>query len=158
MLDAGIRPRLLLVEFLPPLLAQPQPGLTSEEQWVDVRWLSGPQLRRLRPYFAKPRRKGQDWLVSRLAPAYGFRADLQALLMRTGVERPVYAPHDRWGWRVPEPLTPEFVAGLWGVACNMYPESLRHFRLGAGPCQATRDVVELCRREQIPVVLVLTPE
>jgi hypothetical protein len=159
MLDAGIRPRLLLIEFLPPLLNEPRPGLTSEERWVDAQWLSGPQLRRLRPYLAKPRRKGHDCLLGRVATAYAFRQDLQALMNRPGTaERPAYLPHDRWGWRLPEPLTPELLAGVRGVAHTMYPESLRRFRLGAGPAQALRDLLELCRREQIPAVLVLTPE
>ncbi|HZY83656.1 MAG TPA: hypothetical protein VFE78_02390 [Gemmataceae bacterium] len=159
MLDAGIRPRLLLVEFLPPLFNAPQWNLTSEERWVEGRWLSGPQLYRLRPYFDKPRRKGHDWLMARLAPAYGFRQDLQSVLSPPGtVLRPVYLPHDPWGWRLPEPLTPELIAGVRGVAHSLYPESLRRFRLGEGECRAMRGLLDLCRQEHVPVVLVLTPE
>jgi hypothetical protein len=159
MLDAGIRPRLLLVEFLPPLLNQPQRGLTAEENWADAPWLSATQLRRLWPYFSAPHHKGRDWLLGRLAAGYAFRQEIQSLLSPAGtVTRPIYTAHDVWGWRLPEPITPQLLATVRQVACNMYPESLRRFRLGEGPSRAMRDLLELCRREQVPVVLVLTPE
>ncbi len=159
MLESGTRPRLLLVEYLPPLLNQPRRGITSEENWAESPWMSATQLRRLWPYFAAPGRKGHDWLLGRLAAAYAFRYSIQSATAPSGtIARPAYTAHDAWGWRLPELATPEFLAGVWGVACNMYPDSLRQFRLGAGPCRAMRDVLELCRRERIPAVLVLTPE
>jgi hypothetical protein len=159
MLDAGIRPRLLLVEYLPPLLNQPQRGLTAEENWADAPWLSATQLGRLWPYFAAPRRQGHQWLLGQLAAGYAFRGEIQSLLSPAGtVTRPIYTVHDAWGWRLPERITPQLLATVRQVARNMYPESLRRFRLGAGPSRAMRDLLELCRREQVPVVLVLTPE
>jgi hypothetical protein len=159
MLDAGIRPRLLLVEFLPPLLGELQGDLTSEENWTHGRWLSARQLCRLWPYLAVPGRKGHDWLMGRLAAAHAFRLELQSCL--AGPEDQVWPtrrPHDRWGWRLPGPSTPEHTAKVQRAAWEMYPEALRCFRLGKGECRAMRDVVALCRREHIPVVLVLTPE
>jgi hypothetical protein len=161
MLDAGIRPRLLLVEFLPPLFNEPGRGLTSEEDWTSAPWLSAAQLLRLWPYFARPGRKGRDWLEGRLAPGYAFRQVFHTALLERlspGGVRPEGAPHDPWGWRLPEPLTAEECARFRGLAHRLFSPSLRRFRLGKGPSRALRDLLERCRRERIPVVLVLTPE
>src|SRR5207253_6473167 len=102
MLDAGIRPRLLLVEFLPPLLNAPRRGIASEEQWTWAPGLSAREYLRLRPYLARPRRKGRDWLESRLAPWYTLRPQLHACLAEHLVPRkarpPQPPPHDARGW------------------------------------------------------------
>jgi hypothetical protein len=159
MLDAGIRPRLLLLEYLPPLLGRPHANFTTEENWTHAEWLSLAQLRRLWPYFAAPQRKGHDWLMGRLAPAYAFRCELQAYLH--DADEDVWLdrhPHDGWGWRLPDETTPRRINTLKAGAWNMYFDTLRGFRMGKGPSRAMRDVLALCRREQIPVVLVLTPE
>src|SRR5262249_42651451 len=134
MLDAGIRPRLLLLEFLPPLLGQPRGSLTSEENWTHAEWLSLVQLRRLRPYFAAPQRRAHDWLMGRLAPAYAFRCELQAYLHDADEDVwPDRHPHDDWGWRLPEEPTPKRIATVQAGAWNMYFDTLRCFRMGKGP-------------------------
>ncbi len=40
----------------------------------------------------------------------------------------------------------------------MYGPSLAHFRLGTGPVRALFDLLALCRRERLPVALVVMPE
>ncbi len=50
LLDEGIRPCLLLVEFLPPLLNEPHSHLISEENWAAADWMSLHQYVRLYPY------------------------------------------------------------------------------------------------------------
>jgi hypothetical protein len=159
MLDAGTRPRLLLLEFLPPLFGRPHPDITCEENWTHAEWLSLTQLRRLRPYFAAPDRKRDEWLLGRLAPAHAFRVELQSWLNNGNEDIwPVCHPHDRWGWRLPEERPPKLLATMRQTAWNMYFATLCRFRMGKGGSRAMRDVLALCRREQIPVVLVLTPE
>ena len=39
-----------------------------------------------------------------------------------------------------------------------FAESLRRFRPGQGSTKALRDLLDCCRREQIPVVLIIPPE
>jgi len=158
MLDAGIRPRLLLVEYLPPLFGRTHPDVTCEEGWTHAEWLSLTQLCRLWPYFAERERKRDDWLTARLAPAHAFRVDLQSPLNGDEDIWPVRHPHDRWGWRLAEERPPQLLATMRQTAWNMYFATLCRFQLGKGPCRAMRDVLALCRRERIPVVLVLTPE
>jgi hypothetical protein len=161
MLDEGIRPSLLVVEFLPPLFNEPHNHLISEENWAAPDWMSLHQFRRLHPYFVRPGRKASEWVEARLAPWYVHRFSLNAWLVEQlhppSDRQPVPYPHDRWGSRCPEPITPQVRAARMLVARDYVP-SLKHFRLGQGPTQAMRDLLTCCQREDIPVVLVLTPE
>jgi hypothetical protein len=161
MLDVGIRPRLLLVEYLPPFLNEPRRDVSSEESWPMSPWLSPRELFRLCPYYSYPGRIVGDWLEVRLATPYAFRSEIQKLLCRVfGQDKPplIPPPHDPWGYEIPEPLTDALRAREIGTTVRMYFRGLRRFRLGRGQTQALRDVLDLCRREEIPVVLVLMPE
>jgi hypothetical protein len=160
MLDAGIRPRLLLVEFLPAFLNEPRRAVSSEEVWPMGPWLSPRELYRLYPYYSHPGRVIGDWIEIRLATAYGYRSEIQKLLCRVcNGETPPFVPsHDPWGYEIPEPLTEAVRAREIETTFRMYFQGLPRFRLGRGPSRAMRDLMELCRREDIPVVLVLTPE
>jgi hypothetical protein len=161
LLERGIRPRLLLVEFLPPLFNDGRSRLISEENWTIPAWMSPLQLVRIAPYLAHPIRKEREWVEARLAPWYVHRPSL------TGwVQEKLYPPspphtipwyHDRWGMRYPETLSPAEYAFRSGVARDYIP-TLGRFRMGKEPARAMRDLLECCRREQIPVMLVLTPE
>ncbi len=160
-LDAGIRPRLLLVEFVTPLFNEPHKKIVSEELWTPGAWLSLPELIRLWPYLTQRRRKTGEWLEARVAPWYAVRPQLQNTLlqqMRSDEADRVDFPHDAWGWQVPEPMAREELEKRWHKANNQYRASLYRFRVGKGPRRAMRDLLQLCRREQIPVVMVLMPE
>jgi hypothetical protein len=160
MLEAGIRPRLLLVEFLPAFLNEPGRGVSSEEGWPMTPWLSLTELSRLCPYYAHPIRIVGDWIEVRLATAYAYRSEIQKRLCQLWNRTPpvVVPSHDPWGYEIAEPLTAAVRAREVATTVRMYLGGLPRFRLGRGPSQAMRDLMELCRREQIPVVLVLTPE
>jgi hypothetical protein len=47
---------------------------------------------------------------------------------------------------------------LLGVTWYTFYPTLRRLSVGKGPSRALRDLLDLCRREEIPVVLVLMPE
>jgi hypothetical protein len=166
MLDAGIRPRLLLVEFLPPLLNEPHKALISEERWTSAPWISLSQLVRMRPYFACPGLKTREWVEARLAPWCVYRPHfherLQEALDPPAEPRPRRC-QDAWGHRIPEPLPPgdsAYQLGAWRrAACrDMYGETLARLRVGDGPRRALHDLLDHCRRENIPVALVVMPE
>ncbi|HWG42004.1 MAG TPA: hypothetical protein VN688_04400 [Gemmataceae bacterium] len=162
MVAEGIRPRLLLVEFLPPLLCAPQRGVLSEEGTTAYPWMSGRDFVRMTPYLARPGRRGRDWLQANLAPCYAFRLQLHAEVQRAafGVPFPPLPAVDEWGWRT---MTPKLLPA-WERTRNVqreqggYSPGLGHFRMGKGPKRALRDLLALCRRERIPVALVLMPE
>jgi hypothetical protein len=161
MLDEGIRPSLLVVEVLPPLFSAPHSYLISEEGWGVADWMSLHQFHRMHRYFARPDRKLGEWVVARLAPAHVYRRALQGWLetrlLPPEEGRPVPYEHDRWGCRRPNDLTAKQRDSCVTMARD-YIMSLNHFRLGAGPVRALRDLLQCCRREGIAVVLVLMPE
>jgi hypothetical protein len=162
MIAEGIRPRLLLVEFLPPLLCAPQRGVLSEETTTAYPWMSARDFVRMTPYLARPARRGRDWLQAQIAPCYAFRLQLHAELRRAafGISFPPLPAVDEWGWRT---MTPKLLPA-WERARNVqrehdgYSPGLSHFRMAKGPSQALHDLLGLCRRERIPVALVLMPE
>ncbi len=161
LLDAGIRPRLLLVEVLPPLFSAPRGSTTGEEDWLEAPYLSVSRLYRLWPYLARPHRKGRAWLESRLAPAYAHRPILRTWMeekVSTGTNRAVRFPHDPWGWMLPHPCTDQVRAWRLAATWKSYGPTLSQFRMGKGPTRAMHDLVAFCREKRIPVVLVTMPE
>lgn len=162
LLDEGIRPRLVLVEFVTTHLNQSQRGLLSEEHFTLPEQLSAHQALFLRSYYSNKRRLMVRWLEARLAPWYGYRCAFHDHLQGRDAINPFdqqEQPMDDSGWRMlyPDPNTPRFRAWRRAGAANMYGESLKHFRLGPGPMQAMRDLLARCRREHIPVALVRMP-
>jgi hypothetical protein len=161
MLREGIRPRLLLVEFLPPLLNKPGRGLISEERWAPVAWGGLSELADLWPYLERPGRKAHDWAESRLAPFYSFRGHLRdCTLAHLRPERaPVRPPrHDRSGHQLPRAPGDEDPLYNGWQAFFMYHATLQRLTIGDGPRRALHDLLDLCRREDITVVLVVMPE
>jgi hypothetical protein len=161
MLDAGIRPSLLVVEILPPLFNAPHSHLFSEEEWGVADWMDLHQFRRMHRYFARPGRKLGQWIEARLAPACVYRRALQGwaewLTLPPEERQSVPYVHDDWGCRRPSDLTDKQRDSCVTMAGDYVP-SLGHFRLGAGPVRALRDLLKRCHRERIAVVLVLMPE
>lgn len=161
MLAAGIRPDLLLIEVLAPTLAgQITPGemgrLTPDRLYLSelpIVSRYGPKLTELR----------SDWWHASAVPAFSHR---YAILART---LPQFLPG-----RVPTDSLRRIDA--WGVAelpavpsrevyerrvqdmLASYRPSLTNFRLGGPACAGLRDLLELCRREGVPTMLVLMPE
>lgn len=163
LLDEGVRPRLLLIEFVATHLNQSRRGILSEEHFTVSNWLSLHQVLFLRSYMTNPRRSLREWLEGRLASWYGYRWTIHERLRGIHkIPRPfeqARQPMDDWGSRqlCDDPGTPEYRHWRWAGAANMYGDSLRRFRLGAEPAQAMHDLLARCRREQIPVALVVMP-
>jgi hypothetical protein len=162
LLDDGIRPRLLLVEFITTHFNEPRRGLVSEEIMTEASWLSAPQIAYYARYFDRPRRKVRDWLVGRLAPAYAFRYHLHKRLELPAGPRawdPATQPMDPWGWRMllADVHTEEVREARWLAARRMYADSLWRFRFADGPTRAMHELLARCRQERIPVALVLMP-
>jgi hypothetical protein len=160
MLKAGIRPRMLLLEVLPPLLNEPRQGVTSEEEWAQSEWLNVSQLLALKPYLTSPG-KMKVWLEARLAPWCTFRFWIRETVLEWLGRRHVPLWNDmcdEHGYQLPEWLSDAQYARRREKARQEFEESLRHFRLGRGPTQALRDLLACCRRENLPVVLIVPPE
>lgn len=163
LLDEGIRPRLVLVECVSTHFIRSQRGLQSEEHFTVAPWISAHQLRFLMRYFTNRRRALTEWVESRVAPWYGFRWAVhehfrgQHSLPHTFDQS--RRPIDPWGWRLLRDLpdTPEARLWRWACAYRMYGNTLANFQLGKKPAQAMHDLISRCRREKIPVALVVMP-
>lgn len=163
LLKEGVRPRLVLLEFVPTHLIRSQRGLQSEEHFTVPRWISGHQLLFLSRYFTNRRRAFSEWMESRAAPWYGFRWEIHEHVQGQHYALRPYdqsrRPIDPWGWRLLRDLpdTPECRYLRWMCAYRMYGNTLQNFHIGARPVQAMHDLVSRCRRENIPVALVVMP-
>jgi hypothetical protein len=169
MLAAGIRPRLLLIEYVPALFNQTHKRVVSEESWTLAPWLPLSDLCRLWPYWSHPYRKAGEWLESRLAPWYALRYYLQhaAFPPPASENQPRFArgdwswtcwPHDERGFRRPLNGTVLEQGLLWSFDWGVFYPTLKHLHIGQGPVQALCDLLERCRQEKIPTALVFMPE
>jgi hypothetical protein len=164
LLAEGVRPRLLLVEFVSTHLIRSIRGLQSEEHFTVPAWIGFHQLFFMQRYFTNRKRAWSEWLESRLAPWYGYRWWIHEHLqgLHSCPERQFdqsRRPIDPFGWRLLRdlPNTPGAHAVRWAIAYNMYGQTLKNFKLGAKPAQALIDLFDCCRRENIPVALVMPP-
>lgn len=163
LLDEGIRPRLLVVEFVTTHLNQARRAILSEERFTVSRWLTGHQLWFLRRYLNNSRRATTEWLEAWAAPWYGYRWSIHRHIQGLDTRHDPYdqaeQPADEHGSRIlcEDPGTLEYRQLRWYLAVKMYGESLRRFQFGAKPAQAMRDLLARCQRERIPVALVLMP-
>jgi hypothetical protein len=162
MIADGIRPRLLLLEVLPPLMCEVQRGSLTEEGMLGFESISAHRLVQWLPYLYRPEKRAQVWLEGHFLPWYAFRRQMQLELKCLAASKafPTYDPIDAWGWRIvhPVPLSPVDRACRLAVARGGYSPGLGNFRLGRRPTQALRETLDLCYREKIPTALVLMPE
>ena len=152
------RPDRLLIEVMPPLLADPRtvPDLAPVERLSWGEW---------RAARAWPALLDRRWLESRLAPIHTWRFSLMSRLA------PSFLP---WAARLdylwdgldrcgavrlsPDCARPEVRARGLLRAAGEYRELLAHYAIAPESDRALRQLLDECRREQIPVLLVLMPE
>jgi hypothetical protein len=162
LLAKGFHPRFLLIELNPTLFCELQPGSHNEVDMLNLECLSARRFLQWFPYFSRPQEKACQWLGTRLAPWYAFRRSfqLEAKYLTQGIPCPCWEGVDDWGWHIPITETwpiGERVGRLTFQYFAFYGE-LSQFRVGEKQTQAFRELLELCRRENIPAALVLMPE
>jgi len=161
MLAKGIRPRFLLIEFLPALLCEARRGVLSEDSMLEFESLSLHRMWQWIPYLHRPKKWVNLWLEARIAPCYTFRNHLLGELkaLATGQPMPKHGPFDNRGWHIALPMIEPLVhENALRAARAGYGPGLMKFRLGKTQYRAIRELLDLCRREKIPAALVLMPE
>jgi hypothetical protein len=164
LLDEGIRPDLLLVEVLPPMLNEPGPDRFCEENWLYAAGLSATDLARALPYTPRPGRMLRGWARSRLVPCHAHRERLLASWLGPEcVPEARTRPLERMsgcGWIAAEwqTVSPEKRRDETDFARRQYARVFEDFRIGERPARALRDLLARCRAEKITVALVLMPE
>jgi hypothetical protein len=166
LLAEGIRPRLLIVEVLPPLLHQE--GAYREESWFKLDRLEWRDLPVARRYFARPKRLYYRWARTELVATFTHRFSilcryapgwLPTEYLNDMANNFGWNDADRWGWRAMHTeRTPEFYHEAMLRAHGEYYFALHPFRVTEGPDRALHELLDLCRAERIPTMLMLMPE
>jgi hypothetical protein len=170
LLADGIKPDYLLVEVLPPLFCAPRDARSpTMEQPVEARWLPADrlwlrELSLLEKQGFPTHELRRAWWKTWPVPAFSHRFAIVSAFF------PAWLPWnlrqdwgrgtDDCGWSVPliKHNTPADRRQAVERARKEYDHYLKDFRLGQTPCNALRELLTECRRQNIPVALVLMPE
>jgi len=163
LLADGIRPERIVLEVLPPMLHQDD--AYNEEIWLNINRLSLADLRTLVRYSDHPFVLIRHWVRSRLLPCMTHRYWLMMRYahswLRFDPERPQdWRNLDRLGWECYHRQNvdaEEYRRGLQ-AAHDEYAHSLNQFRITPAPDRVYHGLLNLCRQERIPVLLLLMPE
>jgi hypothetical protein len=165
LLAQGIRPDLLFVEVLPPLLGARVPLREVEAESIPTDhlwWYDLPLVER----YGAPGRKGlrREWWQAWPFPWYTRRV---AILNQLA---PSLVPWDRrldWMRSVEpsgdleanwETWSPARRRRVLAASQEAWAEYLKDFSLDSPACQSLCELLAVCRRERIPAALVLMPE
>jgi hypothetical protein len=160
LLAQGVRPDLLLVEVLPPLLDGRQHG-EFERYPAHRLWLRDLPL--AERYGGGG--LGADWWLTNLLPSFAHRyaivSRLLPRLLTDALRQNWSRGMDEWGWlsmALREGAGPEQRCADTAAARTEYADRLADLRPGGPPAEALRETLEVCRAEGIPTALVLMPE
>jgi hypothetical protein len=159
-LDVGIRPELAFVEIMPMALSARQ-GFPIEELQQTWRYTAG-EVRQLWPYYAEPIRLCYHWGITRAFPFFHYQAQMRDVL---GIDVPAAANprfasgRDEYGWvRSAETIPRQERERLTRENLAFYHDALTEPALAPGALKALHDLLDVCLRERISLVLVLPPE
>ena len=163
LLADGQRPDFLILEVLPPMLAELPDG-PYEKRLLKGDMLSRDEIEAVARYDIPAAPLRARWRDAALLPVYEHRFKLVGRFFPSaipwGVRYDWGRSPDPNGWNVPfvDSVSDADHARLTTAAGREYGDLFRH-DLPAGPTVAAlRDTLALCRAEGIPVALVLFPE
>jgi hypothetical protein len=160
LLDEGVRPDLVLLETLPLSFAH-RYGAPLEERYLDPARLDVQEVVRLFPYYHEKYKLLARWLTARFVPAYRHQAELRDAI---GLDRDPESGGsmygiDGYGWMGHPAVPPQKREQKSREAVSGYGKAFEDLNPAAwGPLAALRDLLLLCRREGISVVLIIPAE
>jgi hypothetical protein len=155
-LEAGIRPQTVFIEIIPMSLSAGHGAAVEEAKLAPAR-LTAWEVEKLRGYYAEPYRLYR-WCTARLFPIDRFQAELRDALAIDVPDARV-RDGDGYGWCPGlAGASPQEVEGYTRATLQSYASAMTQPALAPGPLRALRDLLILCRREQIGVVLLVPPE
>jgi hypothetical protein len=163
LLDAGVKPRFVLVELFPLALAADGPA-ELQLRGLGAR-LGAADLRRLAPYCDDPGALRREWASARAASPSSLRLNLLSHWSPGLLPWPKrldfqWTQVDSRGWLAyPVADVPDETRAA-GVerARGEYIERLKHFSVGAMSRRALRDLVARCEADGVRVAFYLMPE
>ena len=169
LLADGHRPDLLLLEVLPPMLADIPPAVDAAPAPNEARFLFGDRLRRAEAetviaYGFPADTVRSRWRQSVLVPWYALRLPLLGRVAPSALPWHLRfdwsRTGDEFGWAAPPLLTvtrEQYEEGLTR-AIGEYRDILADLHPNGGAARGLADLLALCREQQLPVKLVLMPE
>ncbi len=162
-LDAGIRPDFVLVEFYPVGLIADGPAEEVLKSWGPRLGLG--DLRRLEPHCRDAGSLSREWAANRVAPWHSLRFILLShwqpkLLPWHQQQAFLWEGMDRFGW-TPFPYEPvrDDLRLKWTEQVrDEHQAMLKDLHIGASSDEALREILLRCRCDGIPVAFYLTPE
>jgi hypothetical protein len=164
LLANGVRPGWVIVECWPPFLWQEREH--AEEARIDISRLGWSDLALLERYWRDPGRLWEDYTEARLVPWFSHRICLLSRFAPAWL--PVGARQDGnwgtldgWGW-LPSKEMPDLdgSARRRGRELNrqFFSPILEHWEASVLSDRALRELVQLCRQQDIGVALLFMPE
>lgn len=160
------RPALLILELFPTMFNESGPGRYTEG--LEALILSARDVACLPDYYAQADQIYRDWLQFQWVPGYSYRFQVLGRLSKRWLptdrfDLPDYLRRmDSSGWSRPRPHIsappPAQRAQVIQRWYDRYAKAFLDYRIGSKPRRALTDMLALCRRENIPVLLVLMPE
>jgi hypothetical protein len=164
LLADGVRPDLVVIEVLPPLLAGQEPVRSAELSRLPATGLWLREFAFVAHYGGPAKQQRRDWCEAWPIPWYAQRQAILSCLAPAWLpyqyRRDWFRNIDDSGW-IDSPLrdlSPERRRLAVEHARQDYAPILARFQLGGPACQALRDLLELCRQEHIATALLLMPE
>ncbi|WP_406700412.1 DUF1574 family protein [Singulisphaera sp. Ch08] len=163
LLDSGIRPDWVFLEFWPPTWGAER-GLKEFMDQVNIGCLDWKGLRLLRSYVSRPGKLDRQWWTRQVVPLVTHREALLRHLAPTWVLTPTEPDRrcqnlDRFGWWSPmDAVALEERGRLVERYRRVYEHRLRRYQIAKTPDRALRAIIALCHREKIRASVVVLPE
>jgi hypothetical protein len=162
LLTGGIKPALVLIEVLPPVFNDCG-NRPLEEVWLQSGRMRLSEIKQLGHYSSDPVRLLRRWGRARLLPWSSLNRTVQGLLDPNFVGIPVgpglsHVEPDGWEPHFLNGITAEQRLRYLEIAKEQYHDSMGEFHLARQPVAALHAVLQVCRHNGIPAVLVMMPE
>jgi hypothetical protein len=164
LLSAGVRPDAIVVEYWPPVLSQRED--CAEEKRIDPSRLSWSDLRLLARYWSDPHDLRTQFREERLDPFFSYRFAIVSRFAEAWLPVALRRPYpwytmDAGGWmpNIHEPNAPPAERARRVAAVRkFYGPILEKFHVSGLSDRALQDLLKVCQRERIAVVLLRMPE
>ncbi|HVC97651.1 MAG TPA: DUF1574 family protein [Pirellulales bacterium] len=165
LLAGGVRPDLVVIEVLPPLLAVQAPAVElfqfpAERIW----WSEIPLIEHYASIAPDVDHLRRDWWLGGCVPWHAHRFGILRVLLPDFVPRlgreAWFARFDEHGWTGIHKdfrTADRYRDGLARARAD-YEAYLTDFRLGGTGCEALRETLATCREQRIRAALLLSPE
>jgi hypothetical protein len=162
LLADGIHPDRLIVEVMPPNLHQE--GQWAEMNWLNINRLTWADLRLMTRYAERPRKLTVDWGLAHSTPCFAQRFCIMSRYapgwLPWDTRQDIWLGLDRSGWMT-YPNTVLDAAGqrrALEFARRHYAPAFANFHITTVADQALRELLALCKQNDIASTLVLMPE